>query len=66
MRTGLELIGKPIYSITDGLQIGNVKDFFLDENLRKISGIYLGQQGFINHRSKIIQREDIINRCNSH
>ena len=32
----------------------------LDENLRKISGIYLDQQGFINHRSKIIQREDII------
>lgn len=59
MRTGLELIGKPIYSITDGRYVGTVKDLYLDEDLRKVQCIHLGLQGMHSRGSIIIRREDV-------
>jgi uncharacterized protein YrrD len=59
MRLGKELIGKPIYSITDGRQQGSVKDLYIDLELKLLKGIYLGREGLINRRIRVITREDV-------
>jgi len=59
MRKGKELIGKPIYGIEDGRQIGTVKDLFVDLDLKLLKGIFLGREGLINRKVLFIAREDI-------
>jgi len=59
MRIGKELIGKPIYSITDGRQQGSVKDLYIDLELKLLKGIYLGREGLINRRIRVIARDDV-------
>jgi uncharacterized protein YrrD len=59
MRLGKELIGKPIYSVTDGRQLGSVKDIYLDIDLGVLNGIFLGHEGLFNRKAKVITREDI-------
>jgi uncharacterized protein YrrD len=59
MRIGKELIGKPIYSITDGRQQGSVKDLYIDLELKLLKGVYLGREGLINRRIRVIARDDV-------
>lgn len=59
MRNGKELIGKPIYGITDGRQVGSVKDLYVDLDLRLLKGIYLGREGLINRKIRFITRENV-------
>ena len=59
MRLGKELIGKPIYSLTDGRQLGNVKDIYLDLELSQLNGIFLGHEGLFNRKARVIARENI-------
>ena len=59
MRIGKELFGKPIYSITDGRQQGTVKDLFVDLELKLLKGIFLGREGLISRRTRVIAREDV-------
>ena len=37
MRPGKDFVGKPIYSITDGQHLGNVKDLLLDVELSSVT-----------------------------
>ena len=59
MRLGKELIGKPIYSMTDGRQLGNVKDVYLDLGLGVLNGIFLGHEGLFNRKARVITRKNI-------
>jgi len=59
MRAGKELLGKPIFSITDGIQLGAVKDIYLDLKLGALTGIYIGSEGILNRKVKYIPREEI-------
>jgi uncharacterized protein YrrD len=59
MRKGKELVGKPIYGINDGRQVGAVKDLFVDLDLKLLEGIFLGREGLINRKVLLIAREDI-------
>jgi uncharacterized protein YrrD len=59
MRNGKELIGKPIYGITDGRQVGSVKDLFVDLDLKLLKGIYLGREGLISRKIRFITRENV-------
>lgn len=60
MRTGAELIGKPIYGITDGRQIGNVKDLCLDKSLKKVMCFNIGQMGLLGRKAQLVRREDVM------
>jgi len=59
MRQAKELIGKPIYSLTDGRQVGTVKDVYLDLALSAINGIHLGHEGIFNRKALAIAREHV-------
>ncbi len=59
MRNGKELIGRPIYGITDGRQVGSVKDLFVDLDLKLLKGVYLGREGLINRKVRFVARENI-------
>jgi sporulation protein YlmC with PRC-barrel domain len=59
MRLGKDLSDKPIYSVTEGRQLGRVKDFYLDNNLEKITALFLGSEGLFSRKSLFIQREQV-------
>jgi uncharacterized protein YrrD len=59
MRLGKDLIGKPIYSMTDGRLLGSVKDLYLDKDLELLTGIYLGSEGLIKRKSLLITRRNV-------
>lgn len=59
MRIGKELIGKPIYSVTDGRQLGSVKDLYLNLDLDMLNGVFLGREGILTRKSRFIGRKDI-------
>jgi uncharacterized protein YrrD len=59
VRLGKDLIGKPIYSITNGKHLGTLKDLYIDLDLSVVNGLYLGSEGLIKRKSFIIQRENI-------
>ena len=59
MRSAKELIGKPIYSLTSGRLIGSVKDLYVDPDLQKITGLYVGSEGIFNRRARLIARDQV-------
>jgi uncharacterized protein YrrD len=59
VRIGKDLIGRPIYSITDGKHLGTLKDLYIDLDLGVVNGLFLGSEGLIKRKSFIIQRENV-------
>jgi len=59
MRYGKELIGKPIYSVTDGRFLGSVKDIYLDIDVGILNGIFLGHEGLFSRKARVIARDNI-------
>ncbi len=59
MRAGKEIVGKPIFSVTDGRQLGTVKDLYLDLELSTLNGIFLGREGLLTRKTRVIPRNSI-------
>ena len=59
MRSAKELIGKPIFSITNGRRLGSVKDLYIDSNFKKVTGIYTGSEGIFNRKALLIPGEQV-------
>ena len=59
MRNGEDLIDKPIYSITDGKHLGDVKDLYLDPSIDGIMGVFLGRGGLFSRKDRLIKRENV-------
>jgi len=60
MRPGKDLIGKVIISVSDGRNLGTVKDLYLDRNLYLLAGIYLGSEGLFSRKANVISREEVV------
>lgn len=60
MRYGKDLVNKMIVSISDGRQIGQVKDLYIDEDLRLLTGVFIGSEGLIRRKTMLIPRESIV------
>lgn len=60
MRLGKDLAGKLIISVTDGRIIGNVKDLYVNQNLDRMTGIYVGHEGLIKRKSLLIDRDQVV------
>jgi uncharacterized protein YrrD len=59
MRLAKDLIGKPVISISDGRELGTVKDLFLDSYLTGVSGVYLGPVRILGRRARLIHGKDV-------
>lgn len=60
MRLGKDLLNKPIISITDGRNLGVVKDIYLDNQLEQITGIYTGSEGLVRRKHHMIPSESVV------
>jgi uncharacterized protein YrrD len=59
MRSGKDLIGKPIYSQSDGRHLGTVKDLYVDSGINTITGIFVGSEGLISRRARLIPSDKV-------
>ena len=59
MITSKEQSNKPLISITDGKKLGEIKDLYLDQDMRQVAAIFLGKEGLINRRMLIIPRSAV-------
>jgi sporulation protein YlmC with PRC-barrel domain len=59
MLTSKELSSKPVITISDGRRLGEVKDLYLDGDVRQSVGIYLGTEGLLKRKEMMIPRESI-------
>ncbi len=59
MRLGKDLTGKAIISITDGQNIGSVKDIYFDHELNVITGIFIGTEGLLKRKALMIPSEQV-------
>jgi uncharacterized protein YrrD len=60
MRPGKDLIGKRIYSVDKGDHLGSVKDLYFDAGLNSVVALYLGSEGLLSRKAKLIKLDHII------
>lgn len=56
MFTGKDAINKLVISITDGKKLGEIKDLYLDQELRQVAAVYLGKEGLVNRKTLAFPR----------
>jgi uncharacterized protein YrrD len=59
MITSKDQFGKPLISITDGKRLGEVKDLYLDQEMRLVAAVFLGKEGLINRKTLVIPRSAV-------
>jgi uncharacterized protein YrrD len=59
MITSRDHSSKPIFSITDGKKLGEVKDLYLDQDMRQVAAVFLGKEGLINRKTLMIPRSAV-------
>ena len=59
MRLGQSLIDKPVIKITDGRELGRVKDLYLDDDLKFVIGVYLGSKGLLKRTPTFVRCVDV-------
>jgi sporulation protein YlmC with PRC-barrel domain len=53
------LIDNPVFRVTDGRRLGQVRDLYLDGDLTSVVGIYLGREGLLRPTSLFVESRDI-------
>ncbi len=59
MATSKDLKGKPIYLITDGRKLGEIKDLYLDAEASRIVALFLGKEGVFSRKTLAVPRDQI-------
>jgi uncharacterized protein YrrD len=59
MERAKDYVGKPVISVTEGRNVGTVKDVYLDSQLTGVVGIYLGSEGLLSRKELCIDRETV-------
>ena len=59
MITSKDHSGKPLISITDGKKLGEVKDLYLDQDMRQVAAVFLGKEGLISRKTLVIPRSAV-------
>ena len=59
MITSREHSNKPIFSMTDGKKLGEVKDLYLDQDMRQVAAVFLGKEGLISRKTLLIARSAV-------
>ena len=59
MITSKDHSNKPLISITDGKKLGEIKDLYLDQDMRKVAAVFLGKEGLISRKTLVIARSAV-------
>ena len=59
MITSKEQSNKPLISITDGKKLGEIKDLYLDQDMRQIAAVFLGKEGLLSRKALMIPRSAV-------
>lgn len=59
MIIGKQHRNKPLISLTDGKHVGEVKDFFLDPQLKQLSAVFTGKEGLLSRKTFAVARGSI-------
>ncbi len=59
MFTSKEHLDKPLICITDGKKLGEIKDLYLDQDMRQMAAVFLGKEGLVNRKSLAIARSAV-------
>ena len=59
MQLAKDFIGRPVFSVSEGCQLGTVKDVYLDGGLLSVAGLYLGSGRLLSCRFLVIERSNI-------
>jgi uncharacterized protein YrrD len=57
--TSKEQSGKPLISLTEGKDLGEIKGLFLDRDMRQVAAVFTGTEGIINRKTLAVAREDV-------
>lgn len=56
MFTSKDQLDKLLVSVTDGKRLGEIKDLYLDQDMRQLAAVYLGKEGLVNRHTMLIPR----------
>jgi sporulation protein YlmC with PRC-barrel domain len=57
--TSKEHANKPLVSITDGKDLGEIKGLYLDADMHQVAGVFVGTEGIINRKALAIARSNV-------
>jgi uncharacterized protein YrrD len=60
MRTCTDIIGKPIISVDNGINLGTVKDVYFDQRLERLAGIFLRSEGLLKRKIHFVDAQNIV------
>lgn len=56
---GKSLNGKPMYGISDGVKVGEIKDLYLTENGSKLVAMLVQHEGLLTRRALVVNRTQV-------
>jgi uncharacterized protein YrrD len=60
MTTTSDVHGKPLIRVSDGKQLGSVSDVYLDYELTRITGVYVGSEGVMRRSALALDRSSVV------
>ncbi|HEX6387673.1 MAG TPA: PRC-barrel domain-containing protein [Anaerolineae bacterium] len=60
MFLGKDIIGNPVITVSDGRNIGRVKDIYLTPDCQSVAAIYLGSEGLFSRESFLVLQDDVV------
>ncbi len=59
MITAKEQTGKPLISLTEGKDLGEIKGLYLDRDMLHVAAVFTGTEGIINRKSLAVARDNV-------
>ena len=59
MITSKEQSNKPLISLTDGKKLGEIRDLYLDQEMRQVAAVFLGKEGLISRKTLVVARSAV-------
>ncbi len=54
-----ELSKKPLYRLSDGKKLGEIKDLYLDGEARRVAAIFLGKEGVFSRKTLVVLQDQV-------
>lgn len=56
---GKDIRKKTVYTIDDGRELGVIKDLYLDPEARRVVALFVGREGLLRRKPRVIRLQDI-------